>query len=86
MDFLFTIGRMIILALPFAILSLIIQIRESKQKWDVISSYKCLLREEDWLELEECRKKHGIDAAIALFEKNYEEYAGGGCFYKGYLM
>ena len=86
MDILFTIGGMGLLALPFAILSLIIQIRESKQEWDVISSYKCLLREEDWLELEECRKKHGIDAAIALFEKYYNEYASGECTYKGYRI
>lgn len=81
MGILVIIGGIVLL-----ILSCVISRRESKQKWDVISSYKCSLREEDWLELEECRKKHGIDAAIDLFEKNYEEYAGGECFYKGYLM
>ena len=81
MGILVIIGSIVLLVLSCEISS-----RESKQKWDVISSYKCLLREEDWLELEECRKKHGVDAAIALFEKNYEEYAGGECFYKGYFL
>lgn len=81
MNFLFIIGGIVLL-----ILSCVISRRESKQKWDVISSYKCLLREEDWLELEECRKKHGIDAAIDLFEKHYEDNAVGESFYKGYRM
>lgn len=89
MDILFTIGGMSILVLPFVIGHFMgdIPSRESKRKWNVISSYKYLLREGDWLELEECCKENGMDAAIALFEEYYDEYRTCGvCTYKGYVI
>lgn len=86
MDILFIIGGLSILVLV-SVIGHFINVRETKQKWGVISTYKCVLREEDWLELEECCKKKGMTAAIALFEEYYDEYRTCGvCTYKGYVI
>ena len=85
MDILFIIGGVSVLVLLFVI-GLFINFRETKQRWEVISTYKYVLRDEDWLELEECCKKSGMTAAIALFEKYYDRGELGFCTYKGYMI